>query len=222
MLHGGISRETLAKLGVKVKVHEENTSDHIEEKTLASSDSDDSPLASILKKTKPPKPLEKDFFEESRIEISPGLFTKRPSKSLEKIVKANHNTSLDQSPQLPQLKTVNLKDLIGKSQVQENTDHTPELPEFKTTELQLWSTQKKAEKRPTFKSAEIIQHQTSVTPELPALQSQSESKARIEQDKENDEPVNLHAKQTCDTPEMPDLKTINLAKLLQKSKGTFL
>ena len=53
------------------------------------SDEDDeedmtSPLPSILKK---PKPLKKEIMEESRVEISPGLFTKRPSKSSETVEK---------------------------------------------------------------------------------------------------------------------------------------
>ena len=68
-----------------------------------------SPLPSILKK---PKPLK--LTEESRVEISPGLFTKRPSKSSEKVEKVEEiNLDLDQSPKLPSLKTVNLNHLLN-------------------------------------------------------------------------------------------------------------
>merc|ERR1719282_1470123 len=68
------------------------------------------PLPSILKK---PKPLK--LTEESRVEISPGLFTKRPSKSSEKVEKVEEiNLDLDQSPKLPSLKTVNLNHLLNE------------------------------------------------------------------------------------------------------------
>ena len=58
---------------------------------------------------------------------------------------------------------------------------------------------------------------------MPSFQSQGRMKANLGQDKENDEPIMPTAtKLQCDTPELPDLKTINLATLLQKSKGTIL
>ena len=163
--HGGVSRETLAKLGVKVKglKMEETVSEETSESKFANrsisdveESDEDSPLPSILKK---PRPIKQDVFEESRVEISPGLFTKRPSKSLEKekVPKSEIPLDLDQSPQLPQLKTVDLKSLMGKEKknadnLKEDKNSTPELPEFKTNEVQLWSTQKKSNPRPKFKS----------------------------------------------------------------------
>merc|ERR1712029_1261931 len=94
ILHAGISKETLAKLGVKVKAVDKPVVAHQHEQlysppkeSVEEGDDDDdeditSPLPSILKK---PKPLK--LTEESRVEISPGLFTKRPSKSSEKVKK---------------------------------------------------------------------------------------------------------------------------------------
>ena len=236
--HGGVSRETLAKLGVKIKglkmeepVSEETTEKQIANKSISDVEEsdEDSPLHSILKKPMPLKRLETEAFEESRVEISPGLFTKRPSKSLEKekIPKSEIPLDLEQSPQLPQLKTVDLKSLMGEKKndkLHEDKNNTPELPEFKTNEVQLWSTQKKSNPRPKFRpvnSAVQLPQQAAITPELPSFQSQGRPKTNLGQDKENDEPV-IPNKSQCDTPELPDLKTINLATLLQKSKGTVL
>ena len=235
--HGGMSRETLAKLGIKGLKITDTLSEEADEKNahcesvseVQESDEDTSPLPSILKK---PRPLRQEVMEESRVEISPGLFTKRPSKSLEKekIPKSEKSIQLDldQSPQLPQLKTVDLKNLISEKQncrVHED-NLTPELPEFRTTEVQHWSTQKKSNSRPKFKPGEAKdQAQISTTPELPAFQSLGRARPKVEQNKENDEPVEhlkVPSKSECETPELPDLKTINLAILLKKSQGTAL
>lgn len=277
--HAGISKETLAKLGVKVKAVSTDKPVHVDHherldslpskemesvKEGENSDEDDeedmtSPLPSILKK---PKPLKKEIMEESRVEISPGLFTKRPSKSSETVEKVQEeiNLDLDQSPKLPSLKTVDLKHLLSEkidNKKDEISGDTPEMPDFKTTEVRHWSTQKKYDQRPSLRPSKAInenqvlnreEDNAPTTPEMPSFQSQAgkllSAKKMLRNNKENTEPEEeekeevtddnnqqyfkqasssvVDASSLCQTPELPECKTINLASLLQKSHGTFL
>ena len=266
ILHAGISKETLAKLGVKVKAVDKPVVAHQHEQlysppkeSVEEGDDDDdeditSPLPSILKK---PKPLK--LTEESRVEISPGLFTKRPSKSSEKVEKVEEiNLDLDQSPKLPSLKTVNLNHLLneknGNKKDVEISGDTPEMPDFKTTEVRHWSTQKKSGQRSSLRPSKATNGNEGLnreddnaptTPEMPLFQSQAgklfSAKKALRNNKENTDPDEEEKEDTddnqqyikeassaadvsslCETPELPECKTINLASLLQKSKGTVL
>ena len=266
--HAGLSKETLAQLGYRVKGVPTVPINDKPLESLEDEDEDDdtSPLQpSILKK---PKPMKRDLMEESRVEISPGLFTKRPSKSLEKGEKVEEIKTnldpLDQSPERPNLKTVDLKHLLNEKNDptglnSASAGDTPEMPEFQTHEARLLSTLKKSNQRPSLRPTKAMDENQGMTrdyeyanaspstPEMPSFQSQtakllSAKKMFLHKNKENTEPDAMKAEEAdqsddgyqqnfkqasaasslCETPELPDCKTINLKSLLQKSQGTFL
>ena len=260
LLQAGISKKTLKSLGYNVKVDKEEI---VEEKTETESENDeslleDSPIFSILKK--PKSNPNASIVNHSRVEISPGLFVKRPSSKTKKVeqevtnfeipslgnkkslyektdelspqipilndqeanlvlsgkkknprktVEEKKSFNLDDSPEMPSLKTMNLTKVLRVKNVEEDKEETPELPVMKSEEGQLLLSMKKVQKE------NILSPDTS--PTLPVLNdfqaslmlSGKKSKTPLKKN----EPI-------FDSPEAPNLKTVNLAKLLREASGT--
>merc|ERR1719239_442074 len=121
-----------------------------------------------------------------RGEISPGLPCRATPEPQDELTSSNipptlsssrilHSASLDLSPELPQLQTINLRDIINPRRAQRSD--TPEVPELQTINLR------------------DISNKENNTPEIPVLPT-SHSMAQPSSNK-HDEPR--------DTPEAPEL-----------------
>merc|ERR1712223_1343709 len=147
------------------------------------------------------KKLDASVANYSQVEISPGLFVKRPSsKTKNKMeppptappserdpiqlehkvptVILEHNDEIKhemgpESPQMPKLKTIDLKKIMKEKKVAEATKDedkdeidTPEMPVFQSDEGRLLSTKKIKPQKPKDEDKDEID-----TPEMPVFQS---------------------------------------------------
>lgn len=207
---------------------------------------EDSPLNSILKKSKS-NTKANHMVDYSQVEISPGLFVKRPSSKTKKekepveaaVVVAPPQPPINQydSPELPKLKTINLEQVMAKKSMfnedliektesklfqskefnKENENESPQLPQLNSQEANLILSGKKPMKSAVFQSKEDYE-----SPEIPQLNSY-EAQVMLSSKKSARSPIKLPpatANSHMDSPELPDLKTVNLAALLKKAKGT--
>ena len=224
LLHMGLSKQTLNSLGFalgkddKIAKNEMNipklcvTSPEPKSKpfepTVTSDEDDDSYPAPILKKksTKTKPKLNASAFEHSQVEISPGLFVKRPSSKTkgEKELKVVPVEEIQQSPILPKTEaSVKNEDKISSIPAISNDQNygtSPTLPQLETNflDLQKILINSKVEKKPVDKSSDTIH--------VKASKSQPKS---CESTKTNDD--------CFDSPELPELKTMNLASYLKAS-----
>lgn len=167
---GLVSKSTLQSMGFKLKdcyaapdmEKHEHEPEQVAESLDDSSGSEYFP--SILKKPGPRK-LDISAINQSRVEISPGLFVKRPSSktkhlAVQKSTKACPSTSVLQvsssnddqcnSPKMPTLATFDMSTVLGRVQKTEasmTASDSPELPDFQSDEARLLSTTKMSKKK---------------------------------------------------------------------------
>ncbi len=263
VLHGEDNqvKEQTPKIERNGNTFEEKTEQvPVHKETAMKSDDDsfieDSPLPSILKKSSRCTKLDASIGNHSRVEISPGLFVKRPSsKSKPKAepTKDILETSavgqsekrhevVDFSPQMPQLKTINLAQVFkdGKSrperkklevEVKQDDAETPEMPNFKSEEGMLSAKKiKSSSKKMNYEETKENGRQAlsdGDSPQLPFLNSQ-EANIMLSSKKPSKSPFSApksplrHINESfgLDSPEMPNLQTVNLAAVLRNAKGT--
>ena len=243
---GLVSKSTLKHLGYKIKDQEESemeketyteaksmkettevpisTKPHQVESVIEDSFIDDSPICSILKKPPSKKNEKLNAPNESRVEISPGLFVKRPS-SKTKPPPVEINQSLSPPPP-PILKSLTKNQTNPKNEQQETEDkipiiikktepESPQLPSLKTINLQsLMINDKTSSKSNTL----IKKDKDSDTPEMPTFHTEearklSSKKSNVktvkDQDKENNEKV---------SPQLPQLNTYEAQVFLSSKK----
>lgn len=256
---GLVSKRTLQNLGYKV-TKEEDTKIELKSPSIIITDNDqeapkvvedslieESPLNSILKKNFKKKA---NFIDYSQIEISPGLFVKRPSSKTKKEKEPapvppppipQPPVNQYQSPEMPKLKTINLEQIMArKSQIfnedlvektetklfqskdfnKENETESPPIPQLNSQHAQLLLSGKKpAIKANIIRDKEDYEYES---PEVPQLHSY-EAQVILSSKKSARSPIKLPpaaAESHVDSPEMPSLKTVNLAALLKQAKGT--
>ena len=182
-----------------------------------------SPPISILKKK---LQMNASLFDHSQVEISPGLFVKRPSSRTKnecktEVPKPVLDTDKLHSPVLPNLNNVDVYKKQSPVAISKNVSEfrvndcvSPELPKLKTIDLA-----KIIEDNKNIKAnCANINSEEAITPEIPNFQSEygkilSAKKIYPEKSQKN-VPVIEASHEEIEEPELPDLKTVNLAKLL--------
>ena len=196
--------------------------------SLADSEGDSqspSPPISILKKK---LKMNASSFDHSQVEISPGLFVKRPSSRSKNECKSEVLKPVLDADKLQSSVLTNLNDVdIYKKQspvaiskkvpeFRANDCVSPELPKLRTIDLAKIIEDNKNIKAncayPYTNSEEAI------TPEIPNFQSEYgkilSAKKTYQEKSQKSVPVIEASHEEIEEPELPDLKTVNLAKLL--------
>ena len=227
LLHMGLSKKTLNSLGFALGKDDKIVKNEMNEKklfvtspqsktkplepTVTSDEDDDSYPAPILKKqsTKTKSKLNASAFEHSQVEISPGLFVKRPSSKTkgEKEIKTVPAEETHQSPILPK---TDASDKISTSlppalsipaiSIDQNYGTSPPLPKLESNFLDLQNilTNSKVLNEPIDNNSAKSHLKSS------KLQTKSHETAKTNDD-------------CFDSPELPELKTMNLASYLKAS-----
>ena len=218
LLHMGLSKQTLNSLGFALGKDDKIAKNEINvpklcvtspepksnppEPTFTSDEDDDSYPAPILKKKSTKPKLNASAFEHSQVEISPGLFVKRPSSKTkgDKEIKAVPAEEIQQSPILPKTEvSVKNKDKISTSipaiSNDQNYGTSPPLPKLETNFLDL---------QKIFNNSNVEKRlNDTCSANVPPEESKSQTKSYDE---------------NCfDSPELPELKTMNLASHIKAS-----
>jgi len=154
-------------------------------------------------------------------EISPGLPCRTTPEPQEEVT-ANaappyfsssrmlHSANLDLSPELPELQTINLRDIINPRRVQRSD--TPEVPELETVNLGHTSNKENVSQNQNLASS--AKYESRDTPEAPEL-SNNYRGHNIREASNTPEAPRLFSKQSralSESPETPVLQTINLRR----------
>jgi len=154
-------------------------------------------------------------------EISPGLPCRTTPEPQEEVTsnaappclsssRMLHSANLDLSPELPELQTINLRDIINPRRVQRSD--TPEVPELETVNLRQTSNKENVSQNQNLASA--AKYESRDTPEAPEL-SNNYRGHNIREASNTPEAPRLFSKQTralSESPETPVLQTINLRR----------
>jgi len=282
---GLVSKTTLQNLGITLRGAEKEVCNeaieeveeevvqseeeiHENQSPILSQEEDDSlieesPVFSILKKPNAfkNKKLDASIANYSKIEISPGLFVKRPSsktkmqppplaaksdqqpeqvvvennilpkevvESVQKTAKSDKNDVLEEviagsdSPQMPKLKTIDLKQIMKEKQTtacageENDVIVTPELPLFQSEEGKFLSTKKNNPINKLMESKKGEEKEEIVTPEMPIFQSEEGkflSTKKINPNNKLIESRQDEEKEDIVTPELP---------IFQSEEGKFL
>lgn len=264
ILNFGLSKKTLSNMGFKFKKDdEEEETDNIEQQRdqvkKSQEESDDSPEPLSILKKPPQKHNISIPGNVSTIEISPGLFVRRPSTKKRQEAKPEQvctttkktptkpnskSKSPEGTPVLPALKTIDVgkylknmhnaqhagaeihnkkeKEVVLKKKPQQDIMSSPEMPHLQTVDVAkfLLSSQKKQHVVETVTDWDG-DVETPEMPDLPTVDpkivaSMGKPRLRDEDDSttslaENIPPPNIHVPRD-DTPEMPNLSTVDQGK----------
>jgi len=154
-------------------------------------------------------------------EISPGLPCRTTPEPQEEVTtkaappclsssRMLHSANLDLSPELPELQTINLRDIINPRRVQRSD--TPEVPELETVNLRPTSNKENVSQNQNLASS--AKYESRDTPEAPEL-SNNYRGHNIREASNTPEAPKLFSKHTralSESPETPVLQTINLRR----------
>merc|ERR1719239_712667 len=169
-----------------------------------------------------------------RGEISPGLPCRATPEPQDELTSSNipptlsssrmlHSASLDLSPELPQLQTINLRDIINPRRTQRSD--TPEVPELQTINLRDISKGPSSSPGNTTPALPVLpshtlapassnKHESRDTPEAPELSYNYRGHSAREASNTPEAPKLLSGRTRAlsESPETPVLQTINLRR----------